>query len=221
MEAPNEADRDDVYIGFAAGIVASDTLIALPFGPNARFASHSVLRTEAKRQIGVSVLDFQSRQGRVSFGLCMVGANFCIDGKPIGKGISAKADELRSARFDIAAHARCTKRHPAKIVVAELRGEVVVDLVAAKNPERGSIGVATIKTGAIDMASFGLSNRTAHVPPCVAACLRHAHGRSRHHSGTQYCCNKCLIPCHPSLLAPAGRTAARGPAPRRARAAWL
>ena len=67
MEAPNEAAADDVYIVFAAGIVASDILIALPFGPNARFASHIVLRTEAKRQIGVSVLGantFQSRLGR-------------------------------------------------------------------------------------------------------------------------------------------------------------
>jgi len=86
-------------------------------------------------------------------------------------------------------------------VVAELRGEDAVDLVAAKNPERGSFGVATIKTGAIDMASFGLSNRSAQVPAGVAACLRHAHGRSRGHGGTQHCCNKCLIPCHASLLA--------------------
>src|SRR5713101_72654 len=140
----------------------------------------------------------------------MVGAKFSVNGKPIGEGVSAKADELPSARFDIAAHARCTKRHPTKIVVAELRGEVAVDLVAAKNPERGSFGVATTKTGAIDMASFGLSNRSAQVPAGVAACLRHAHGRSCHHGGTQYCCNKCLIPCHASLLAPAGRTAARG-----------
>src|SRR5437879_5476417 len=131
----------------------------------------------------------------------MVGAKFSVNGKLFGKGVRGKADELRSARFDIAAHARCTKRHPPKIVVAELRGEVAVDLVAAKNPERGSFSVTTIKTGAIHMASFGLSNRTAHVPPCVAACLRHAHGRSRHHGGTQHCCKKCLIPCHASLLA--------------------
>ena len=48
MEAPNEAAADDVYIVFAAGIVASDILIALPFGPNARFASHIVLRTEVR-----------------------------------------------------------------------------------------------------------------------------------------------------------------------------
>src|SRR6266513_4340498 len=202
-EAPNEADADDVDIVFAAGIVASDILIALPFGPNARFASHIALRTEAKRQIGVSVLEAttsQSRQGRACFGLCMVGAKFCVNGKRVGKGVSAKADKLRSARFDVAAHARCTKRHPAKIVVAELRGEVAVDLVAAKNPERGSSGVATIKTGAIDMASPGLSNRSAQVPAGVGACLRHAHGRSRHPGGTQHRCNKCLIPCHAPLL---------------------
>src|SRR2546426_9893764 len=149
----------------------------------------------------------------------MVGAKFSINGKPIGKGVSAKADELRSARFDIAAHARCTKRHPAKIVVAELRGEVAVDLVAGKNPERGSFGVATIKTGAIHMASFGLSDRTAHVPPCVAACLRHAHGRSRRHGGTQHCGNKCLIPCHASLLA-VGFNAHPGILPQKKRAAW-
>src|SRR5439155_5546097 len=161
METPNEADPDDVYIGFAAGIVASDTLIALPFGPNARFASHIAPHTEAKRQIGVSVRasTFQSRRGRAYFRLCTVGAKFSVDGKPIGKGVRANADELRSVRFDIAAHARCTKRHPTKIVVAELRGEVAVDLVAGKNPERGSFGVATTKSGAIDMASFGLSNR--------------------------------------------------------------
>src|SRR5439155_26594664 len=114
MKAPNEADADDVYIGFAAGIDASDILIALPFGPNARFARHIVSRTEAKRQIGVSVLDFQSRQGRVSFGLFMVGANFCVDGKPIGKGVSATADALRSVRFDIAATPRATTRSPTK-----------------------------------------------------------------------------------------------------------
>src|SRR2546425_4808836 len=100
MEAPNEADADDVYIVFAAGIVASDILIALPFCPNARFAGHIVLCAEAKRQIGVSVLDFQSRQGRVSFGLCMVGANFCIDGKPIGKGRSEEhTSELQSLAY--------------------------------------------------------------------------------------------------------------------------
>src|SRR5712691_398847 len=120
----------------------------------------------------------------------MVGAKFSVNGKLIGKGVSAKADELRRVRFDIAAHARCTKRHPTKIVVAELRGEVAADLVAAKNPERGSFGVATSKTGAIDMVSFGLSNRTAHVPAGLAACLRHAHGRSRRHNGAQHCCNK-------------------------------
>src|SRR5207302_3665954 len=96
-EAPNEADADDVDIVFAAGILASDILVALPFGPNARFASHIALRTEAKRQIGVSVRGAQSRQGRACFGLCMVGAKFCVNGKPIGKGVSAKADELRSA----------------------------------------------------------------------------------------------------------------------------
>src|SRR6266446_5361238 len=204
MEAPNEADADDIYIGFAAGIVASDTLIALPFCPDARFAGHIVLCTEAKRQIGVSVLEAtgsQSRHGRAYFRLGTVGAKFSVNGKLIGKRVGAKTDELRRVRFDIAAHPRCTKRHPAKIVVAELRGEVAVDPVAAKNPERGSFGVATTKTGAIEMASFGLSNRSAHVPPCVAACLRRAHGRSRHHGGTQHCCNKCLIPCHASLLA--------------------
>src|SRR2546425_2366380 len=103
MEAPNEADADDVYIGFAAGIVASDILIPLPFGPNARFASHSVLRTEAKRQICVSVLEAttsQSPQWRAQFGLCTVGAKFSVNGKLIGKRVSANADELPSARFD-------------------------------------------------------------------------------------------------------------------------
>src|SRR5882762_3684738 len=130
----------------------------------------------------------------------MLGAKFSVNGKPIGKGVSAQADDLRSARFDIAAHARCTKRHPTKIVVAELRGEVAVDLVAAKNPERGSFGVATIKTGAIDMASFGLSDRTAHVPPCVAACLRHAYGRQRQYDSAQHCCYKSCASSHtPSL----------------------
>src|SRR6267143_730128 len=129
----------------------------------------------------------------------MVGAKFSVKGKLIGDGVSGKADELRRARFDIAAHARCTKRHPTKIAVAELRGEVAVDLVAAKNPERGSFGVATTKAGAIDMASFGLSNRTDPVPAGVAACLRHAHGRSRHHSAAQHCCNEYFTPSHASL----------------------
>src|SRR5436853_6434928 len=117
----------------------------------------------------------------------MVGAKFSVNGKLFGKGVRGKADELRSARFDIAAHARCTKRHPTKIVVAELRGEVAVDLVAAKNPERGRSGVAT-KTGAIDMASFGLSNRSAQVPAGVAAWLRHAYGRQRQDDSGQHCC---------------------------------
>src|SRR5713101_1993634 len=136
----------------------------------------------------------------------MVGAKFSVNGKPIGDGVSGKADELRSARFDIAAHARCTKRHPAKIVVAELRGKVAVDLVAAKNPERGSFGVATIKTGAIDMASFGLSNRSAQVPAGVAACLRHAHGRQRQYDSAQHCCCKNRASSHtPSLWTKATR----------------
>src|SRR2546426_2707971 len=116
----------------------------------------------------------------------MVGAKFSVNGKLFGKGVRGKADELRSARFDIAAHARCTKRHPTKIVVAELRGEVAVDLVAAKNPERGSFSVATTKTGAIGNLSFGLPNRSAHVPAGVAACLPHAHDRGGHHGGTQH-----------------------------------
>src|SRR5882762_98860 len=201
MEAPTEADADDVYIVFAAGIVASDILVALPFGPNARFARHIVSRTEAKRQIRGSVLEATtSRQRRAQFGLCTVGAKFSVKGKLTADGVSAKADELRSARFDIAAHARCTKRNPTKIVVAELRGEVAVDLVAAKNPERGSFGVATIKTGAIDMASFGLSNRSAQVPAGVAACLRHAYGRQRQHDSAQHCCYKSCASSHtPSL----------------------
>ena len=52
----------------------------------------------------------------------MVGAKFSVKGKLTGDGVSGKADELRRARFDIGA-ARSTKRHPTKIVVAELRGE--------------------------------------------------------------------------------------------------
>src|SRR5882762_8823512 len=201
MEAPNEADADDVYIVFAAGIVASDILVALPFGPNARFARHIVSRTEAKRQIRGSVLEAtSSRQRRAQFGLCTVGGKFSVKGKLTADGVSAKADELRSARFDIAAHARCTKRNPTKIVVAELRGEVAVDLVAAKNPERGSFAVATIKTGAIDVASFGLSNRSAQVPAGVAACLRHAYGRQRQYESAQHCCCKNCASSHtPSL----------------------
>src|SRR6267143_2133298 len=203
MEAPNEADADDVYIVFAAGIVASDILVALPFGPNARFAHHIVSRTEAKRQICGSVLEATTsqcrRQGRAYFRLCTVGAKFSVKGKLTCDGVSGKADELRSVRFDIGA-ARSTKRHPAKIVVSELRGEVAVDVVAAKNPERGSFGVATIKTGAIDMASFGLSNRSAQVPAGVAACLRHAYGRQRQYDSAQHCCYKSCASSHtPSL----------------------
>src|SRR5882762_5615083 len=220
MEAPNEADADDVYIVFAAGIVASDILVALPFCPNARFASHIVLRTEAKRQIGVSVLEAStSRSRRAQFGLCMVGAKFSVNGKPIGKGVSAKADELRSVRFDIGA-ARSTKRHPTKIVVAELRGKVAADLVAAKNPERGSFGVATTKTGAIGNLSFGLPNRSAKVPAGVAACLRHAHGRSRHHCGAQQCCNEYPVPSHASfkiLLEPGQLSTGTGSRAKRSR----
>src|SRR5437879_10476882 len=111
----------------------------------------------------------------------MVGAKFSINGKPIGKGVSAKADELRSARFDIAAHPRCTKRHPTKIVVAELRGEVAVDLVAAENHIRRAHVCTPATNGALKMSTSGLSNRSAHVPAGVAACLRRAHSRSRHH----------------------------------------
>src|SRR5207302_6033480 len=90
MEAPNEADADDVYIVFAAGMIAADVVIALPFGPNARFASHIVVRTEAKGQIGVSVLGTitsQSRQGRAYSRLCTVDAKSFVNGKMNGKGI--------------------------------------------------------------------------------------------------------------------------------------
>src|SRR6266851_9199904 len=109
----------------------------------------------------------------------MVGAKFSVNGKLIGKRVSAKADELPSARFDIAVHARRTERHLAKIVVAELGGEVAVDLVATQNPERGVLGVAT-KACAIDILYIGLPDRNAGVPAGIRARLRHAHCRSRH-----------------------------------------
>src|SRR3989442_660486 len=125
----------------------------------------------------------------------MVGAKFSVNGKLIGKGVSAKADELPSARFDISAHPRCTKGHLTKIVVAELRGEVAVDLVAAKNPERVIFGVATT-AGAIDIPNFGLSNRTAHVPACLAPRLRHAYGRQRQYDSAQHCCCKNCVSSH-------------------------
>src|SRR5438445_4717740 len=131
----------------------------------------------------------------------MVGAKFSVNGTLITKILTLSLHDALPICFDIAAHPRCTKRHPTKIVVAELRGEVAVDPVAAKKAESGGFEAAHAKTGAIEMASFGLSNRSAHVPAGVAACLRRAHGRSRHHGGTQHCCNKFLIPCHASLLA--------------------
>src|SRR6266404_3888228 len=117
----------------------------------------------------------------------MVGAKFSVNGKLIGKGVSANAQEFPSVCFNIAVHTRSTKRHLTKIVVAQLRGEVAVDLVAAENPERRVFGVAT-KTAAIDILYIGLPERDARVPAGLAARLRHAHGRSRHYGGAQHGC---------------------------------
>src|SRR5438445_4885001 len=126
----------------------------------------------------------------------MVGAKFSVNGKLIGKGVSANADELPNVRFDIGAHAWSTKRHLTKIVVAELGGEVAVDLVAAENPERGVLLVAT-KTAAIHILYIGLPKRNAGVPAGIPARLRDAHCRSRHYGGAQHCCQKnFLVPSH-------------------------
>src|SRR5713226_5743622 len=131
----------------------------------------------------------------------MVGAKFPVNGKLIGKGVSANADELPNVRFDIGAHARCTKRHLTKIVVAELGGEVAVDLVAAENPERGVLLVAT-KTAAIHILYIGLPERDARVPTGIRARLRQANGRyCDRDGGAQHRCHKnLLVPSHGSLL---------------------
>jgi hypothetical protein len=110
-----------------------------------------------------------------------------------------ETDELERVRLDLRAGARRRKLDLAEIRVTDLRGEILVDLVAAQDLERSVFVIAACGTtdGVAAEIGFALSDSRTDIKPGVGGlALGHA-GRGNDEAGRgQQCGNGCLLERH-------------------------
>src|SRR3954470_5449503 len=138
-ETPDRADADDVDIALA-GAVAADVVVALPFAPHAEVRHHVPLHAGAVGQPGVVIVGAcaaEARDARARLGLRVVAAELAVDRQHRQHGKGADADELERFRLYRPARPACGRLDLAEVVVADLRSEIAIDLVARENAPGG------------------------------------------------------------------------------------